>query len=570
MLAVLTALLVAVPAAAQSPAPTVLTFDDTDAPGQYTATLTQRGAGCTGEIFRSDTGPHGAPSFLFAPCRPTLRLTFPTPKASIELFARALVATAPELVATAHSITGMTTTVTIPDPSTWKPVVLAAPAGGGGIDYIELRAEGADLGIDDLALSSAPQPDSSVLSGPPARAEAGPATFSFGANRPDIAGWRCSLDGAAFSACQAPVTIDGLAAGAHTFQVAAIDSYGAVDPSPAEYAWTVLGPLPDTPSSPGTTPVVNGDTVSLDLGTPGAGVAGFECSVDSGPFNGCTSPFTVGGLAPGVHTIDVRAVDADGRADPTPQRWTFAVPDPRPIIGADVPKVADLDHDQIPDSQEVLPLGNVPPLAGIRTLVRLISGTVYVKLPSNAARPLQAGPLAGFIPLKGIAALPIGTIVDARLGSLSVQSAADGRAVTDPRRRVGQATLASSIFQIRQARLRRAALRARAIPTSLVLASAPADSLRCRGRAPVKGAVRTLAAQVKGLFRVSGGASRAEGRNASWRTTDRCNGTTTRVTRGIVVLYDKVRKRTVTLRAGARYVARARLFQARKGIHPLR
>ena len=97
MLAVLTALLVAVPAAAQSPAPTVLTFDDTDAPGQYTATLTQRGAGCTGEIFRSDTGPHGAPSFLFAPCRPTLRLTFPTAFATIVELAQRVLPSVPRL-----------------------------------------------------------------------------------------------------------------------------------------------------------------------------------------------------------------------------------------------------------------------------------------------------------------------------------------------------------------------------------------------------------------------------------------------------------------------------------------
>jgi hypothetical protein len=76
---------------------------------------------------------------------------------------------------------------------------------------------------------------------------------------------------------------------------------------------------------------------------------------------------------------------------------------------------------------------------------------------------------------------------------------------------------------------------------------------------------RTLTATIKGLFRVTGGASRAEGRNALWRTTDRCNGTVTTVTRGLVTLYDKARKRTVLLRAGRRYVARARLFQARKG-----
>jgi hypothetical protein len=80
--------------------------------------------------------------------------------------------------------------------------------------------------------------------------------------------------------------------------------------------------------------------------------------------------------------------------------------------------------------------------------------------------------------------------------------------------------------------------------------------------------VRTLKASAKGLFRVSGGASYAVGRNAAWRTTDRCNGTVTRVTRGRVRLYDKGRRKRIVVRAGHRYVAKARLFMARKGRLP--
>ena len=95
----------------------------------------------------------------------------------------------------------------------------------------------------------------------------------------------------------------------------------------------------------------------------------------------------------------------------------------------------------------MLPLGNVPPVAGVRTLATLISGTVYVKLPARAARWSQAGPLTGFVPLKGIAALPVGTIVDARRGSLSVQcrgGRARGRGSAPP---AGNATLAGAIFR---------------------------------------------------------------------------------------------------------------------------
>jgi hypothetical protein len=558
---VLLCLLATTDAAAQSPAPTVVRFDALDAPGAYTDTLTQRGPGCIFDKgFFNVTGAFSAPTYLYAPCASTLRLAFPTPRASVQLFARTVVGTAAALRASVHTNTGQTFAVEVADPTQWKPVSLAPPPGAGAIDYVDLRTDGADFGIDDLAISTAPQPDSVVSSGPAARSEVTEATFEFSANRPDVAGFRCSLDGATPTPCSSPLTLTGLAPGAHTFRVATVDAYGAVDASPAERTWTVLGPAPETPVRDGATPVVTGEDAIIDFGLPGVP---YECSLDGGPFTACATPHTMRGLAPGPHTLDVRTLSADGRPDPTPQRYAFEVPGGRSTQGAGANE-ADVDRDRIPDSQETLPLGNVPPVAGVRTLVTLLSGTVYVKLPGEA-RFSQAGPLPGFVPLKGVAALPVGTIVDARRGRLALESAGDGRAATDPRRRLGRATLAQAIFQIRQARLRRAALRARAIPTSLVIASAPDIGRGCRARVPAKGAVRSLTSRAKGLFRVTGGASRGQSTNATWRTTDYCSGTVTRVTRGRVSVYDKARRRTVTVRAGQRYVARAQLFQARKG-----
>ncbi|XPP26384.1 MAG: choice-of-anchor Q domain-containing protein [Leucobacter sp.] len=53
-----------------------------------------------------------------------------------------------------------------------------------------------------------------------------------------IAGFECSLDGAAFAACTSPVTTSALAAGAHSFRVRAIDTVGNVGEI-AERSWTV-------------------------------------------------------------------------------------------------------------------------------------------------------------------------------------------------------------------------------------------------------------------------------------------------------------------------------------------
>ena len=51
------------------------------------------------------------------------------------------------------------------------------------------------------------------------------------------------------------------------------------------------------------------------------------------------------------------------------------------------------------------------------------------------------------------------------------------------------------------------------------------------------------------------------GRDAAWTTVDRCDGTLTTVQRGRVSI--KHGRRTVSVRAGHRYLIRARLFAAR-------
>ena len=49
----------------------------------------------------------------------------------------------------------------------------------------------------------------------------------------------------------------------------------------------------------------------------------FECALDGGAWAPCTSPEIYAGLADGTHTVDVRATDAAGNVDPTPDSWTW-------------------------------------------------------------------------------------------------------------------------------------------------------------------------------------------------------------------------------------------------------
>ena len=61
----------------------------------------------------------------------------------------------------------------------------------------------------------------------------------------------------------------------------------------------------------------------------------------------------------------------------------------------------------------------------------------------------------------------------------------------------------------------------------------------------------------KGRFRTSGKYSSATVRGTFWLTEDRCDGTLTTVKRGIVDVRDFVRKKTLAVKAGHSYLARA-------------
>ncbi len=61
----------------------------------------------------------------------------------------------------------------------------------------------------------------------------------------------------------------------------------------------------------------------------------------------------------------------------------------------------------------------------------------------------------------------------------------------------------------------------------------------------------------KGKFRTSGKYASATVRGTIWLTQGECDGTLTRVKRGVVQVRDFKRKKTVTVKAGHSYLARA-------------
>jgi len=153
--------------------------------------------------------------------------------------------------------------------------------------------------------------------------------------------YECRLDAVGASAwqpCLSPKTYSGLAVGSHTFEARAIDVAGNIDPTPAQFTWTVQ-PAPADSTAPDTTIVTAPDhhTVSTDATFTFASneaEATFECSLDGAAFLPCTSPQDYFGLWATNHEFRVKAIDAAGNHDPTPaaHAWTIgAAPVPMTV-----------------------------------------------------------------------------------------------------------------------------------------------------------------------------------------------------------------------------------------------
>jgi hypothetical protein len=109
--------------------------------------------------------------------------------------------------------------------------------------------------------------------------------------------------------------------------------------APGAYKATVkVAPTPpDTAKGDG--PPAASEATAATFGFTGSdatsGVQEFECSLDGGDYELCTSPATRSKLPNGTHTFDVRARDAAGTYDPTPVRWTWDVIAPAPQAADD-------------------------------------------------------------------------------------------------------------------------------------------------------------------------------------------------------------------------------------------
>ncbi len=157
-----------------------------------------------------------------------------------------------------------------------------------------------------------------------------------------------------------------------------------------------------------------------------------------------------------------------------------------------------------------------------------------------------------FVPLEAGASIPVGSRIDARAGKVVLRTALDAAG------RSQKGTFWGAIFQVRQRRggrgMTELALRGGNFSRcSRKLASIAAVPRRDAGRRRI----RSLWGRDRhGRFRTHGRDSVATVRGTVWRTTDRCDGTLTRVKHGKVLVRDLRLKRRVLVKAGRSYLAR--------------
>jgi hypothetical protein len=193
---------------------------------------------------------------------------------------------------------------------------------GDGIpDYMDNCPETPNPDQDESACAVEP-PDTTITSAPPDPSTSASASFTFTSTAAGST-FECRLDDGAFGPCSSPQTYTGLADGSHAFQVRATDPSGNADPTPVSHTWSIDATPPDTIITSGPLELTTSTTATVTFMS--TEVSSFECSLDGSAFAACTTPRDYSGLADGIHTFRVRAIDAVGNPDPTPASLTWTV-----------------------------------------------------------------------------------------------------------------------------------------------------------------------------------------------------------------------------------------------------
>jgi hypothetical protein len=232
--------------------------------------------------------------------------------------------------------------------------------------------------------------------------------------------------------------------------------------------------------------------------------------------------------------------DGDGILEPA-ERWTYGGSYVAP--SHDVTNIVDVDA-TAPGDVAVSDLADCEtdvieqPQPGVIVGAKAVGGKVRVKEPASNT----------FIELRGQTEIPVGSRVDTTRGTILLTSGLGGG-------RTNSSRFFSGLFTILQKKSRNAVMTLRM----------EGGNFRGCGRRQVstlgtdakKRPVRKLWGDGKGRFSTKGRYSSATVRGTKWLVIDRCDGTVTRVLRGVVRVRDFRKRKTVNVRAGQTYLAKA-------------
>ncbi|MEZ4869224.1 MAG: RICIN domain-containing protein [Caldilineaceae bacterium] len=183
------------------------------------------------------------------------------------------------------------------------------------------------LGTD---LSVADAPDTTLGEKPADPSSSTSASFSFAGSATAIA-FKCQLDDAPAVPCASPWAVNDLSNGRHTVKVAAIDSQGFQDLSPASYTWNVnVTTLATTLTAK---PEATTTNRSASFSFAATGASSFACSLDSSSYAACASPKSYEKLGNGNHTFLVRAKTGSTNGPAT--RYVWRVTNAAPTVVGD-------------------------------------------------------------------------------------------------------------------------------------------------------------------------------------------------------------------------------------------
>ncbi len=174
-----------------------------------------------------------------------------------------------------------------------------------------------------------------------------------------------------------------------------------------------------------------------------------------------------------------------------------------------------------------------PPVAGKTVNVEPVSGKVTIKRRGSNR----------FVALTAEAQIPVGSTIDTRRGRIAITAAQGGG-------RTASSDFFDGLFKLTQTKGSK--------PLTTLTLTERLSCPRKASAAAAKKKKRRLWGDGKGRFQTKGKHSAATVVGTRWLVEDRCTSTLTRVVRGRVSVRDFVKRKTVIVRAGKRYTARAK------------